>query len=161
MTIGIANVKTMPPRILEEIVRVTMVLNRPLMIYLMIHLETLDFFTPFQGFHGTTDGTHIPIIVAQKNKIKYTNMKGYTRQNVLTVYNFDMRFTFIVPGWPSSVHYTLVLTDAQQNFSNFPHPLPDNPFIVLFLIIFSMNAGKYYFIDSRYIQTEWVTLPYS
>jgi hypothetical protein len=52
MTIGIANVKTMPPRILEEIVRVTMVLNRPLMIYLMIHLETLDFLPHFKASMG-------------------------------------------------------------------------------------------------------------
>jgi hypothetical protein len=49
------------------------------------------------------DGTHIPIIVDEKAMIKYTNMKVYTRQNVLAIFDFDTRFTFAVTRWPGSI----------------------------------------------------------
>ena len=46
-----------------------------------------------------------------------------TTQNVFVVCDFDMRFTFVLAGWPGSVHDMRVFTDATTTYSNvFPHP---------------------------------------
>ena len=34
---------------------------------------------------GAIDGTHIPVIVASKEKVKHTNRKGFTSQNVMAI----------------------------------------------------------------------------
>jgi hypothetical protein len=85
-------------------------------------LKKPRFWPHFKDAIGAIDGTHIPVIVAEKDKIKYTNRKGYTSQNVLAICDFDLRFTFAVPGWPGSVHDTRVWTDARRRFANYPHP---------------------------------------
>ena len=48
-----------------------------------------------------------------------------------------MRFTFVVAGWPGSVHDTRVLNDAQVEYSYFPHP-PDgnNLYMHYYALIF-------------------------
>ena len=74
------------------------------------------FWPYFKDAIGAIDGTHVPVIVAEKDKIKYTNRKGYTSQNVLAICDFDLRFTFAVPGWPGSAHDTRVWTDARPRF---------------------------------------------
>ena len=56
------------------------------------------FWPHFKDAIRAIDGTYIPVIVAEVDKIKYTNRKGYTSQNVLAICDFDMRFTFAVPG---------------------------------------------------------------
>jgi hypothetical protein len=54
---------------------------------------------------------------------------------VLAIRNFDMRFTFVVAGWPGSAPDTWILTHALTNFGDeFPKPPP----------------GKYYLMDSGY-----------
>jgi hypothetical protein len=40
---------------------------------------------------------------------KYIGRHGYPSQNVMAVCDFDMRFIFVVTGWPGSVHDTRVL----------------------------------------------------
>ena len=53
--------------------------------------------------------------------------KGITTQNVLAICDFDMRFTFVVAGWPGSVHDMRVFSDAIQKYGDkFPHPPPGN-----------------------------------
>jgi hypothetical protein len=65
-------------------------------------------------------------------------------QNVLAIYDFDMRFTFLVAGGPGSAHDTLVLNHTLRNFGDvFPIP----------------PLGKYYLVDSGYPnRTEYLTL---
>ena len=49
--------------------------------------------------------------------------KGMTTQNVLVVCDFDMRFTFVLAGWPGSVHDMRVFADAMTKYNHvFPHP---------------------------------------
>jgi hypothetical protein len=41
----------------------------------------------------------------------------------MAVCDFDMRFTFVVTGWPGSVHDTRVLQDTLITYADrFPHP---------------------------------------
>nr|XP_051230392.1 protein ALP1-like [Lolium perenne] len=108
--------------------------NDPTFTQVHDKLKQPRFWPHFKDAIGAIDGTHIPVQVAEKDKIKYTNRKGFTSQNVLAICDFDMRFTFAVPGWPGSVHDTRVWTDARPRFHNYPHP----------------PHGKYYLVDSGY-----------
>ena len=52
-----------------------------------------------------------------------TCRKGMITQNVMAVCDFDMRFTFVLAGCPSSVHDMRVFTDAMTKYGDmFPHP---------------------------------------
>jgi hypothetical protein len=73
--------------------------------------------------------------VPTEEVVNHTCRHGYTSQNVLAICDFDMRFTFLVVGWPGSAHDTRVLNHALINFGD-EFPIPP--------------TGKYYFVDSGY-----------
>jgi hypothetical protein len=53
----------------------------------------------------------------------------------MAVCDFDMRFTFVVTGWPCLVHDTRVLQDTLITYADrFPHP-PEGITIFYFCII--------------------------
>ena len=87
-------------------------------------------FTPyFNGYIGAIDGTHVPDIVPSNQVIQHMGSKVYTTQNVLAICDFDMRFIFVVPGWPGSVHDMRVFNDAIQKYGDkFPRPPQGNLF---------------------------------
>jgi hypothetical protein len=41
---------------------------------------------------------------------------------VLAIFDFDIRFTFVVAGWPGATHDTRILNHALANFSSFHIP---------------------------------------
>jgi hypothetical protein len=54
---------------------------------------------------------------------KYIGRHGYKSQNVMVICDFNMRFTFVVTGWPGSIHDTRVLHDTVITYDDrFPHP---------------------------------------
>jgi hypothetical protein len=87
-------------------------------------------FAPFfDNCIGATDGTHIEVVVPKKEKITHLNRKSKSSQNVLAICDFDLRFTFIVAGWPRSVQDMRVFKDALQKFGgrfydNLPRKIP-------------------------------------
>jgi hypothetical protein len=93
---------------------------------------TKDRFWPhFKGAIGAIDGSHIKVSVGAEEVVNHTCRHGYTSQNILAVCDFDMRFTFVVAGWPGSAHDTRILNHALTNFGDeFPKP----------------PAGKYYLV---------------
>jgi hypothetical protein len=74
------------------------------------------------------------------------NRHGYSSQNVMDVCDFDMRFTFVVAGWPGSAHDTRIWRDTLWNKykDDFPHP----------------PQGKYYLVDSGYPNRKGYLAPY-
>jgi len=46
--------------------------------------------------------------VAPHEQPRYRNRKGHLTQNVLAVYDFDIRFTYILAGWEGLAHDTAV-----------------------------------------------------
>ncbi|PLW05180.1 hypothetical protein PCANC_28401 [Puccinia coronata f. sp. avenae] len=56
----------------------------------------------FDDCIGAVDGSHIPVYV--DDQTRYINRKGYASQNILAVCNFNMEFTFVMPGWEGSAH---------------------------------------------------------
>ena len=90
-----------------------------------VHPKLLErrFAPHFNGCIGAIDGTHVKTIVPTEKAIMYRNRHGYTSQNVMAFCDMDMRFTFVVAGWPESVHDTRVLHGAKEKFtSRFPTP---------------------------------------
>jgi hypothetical protein len=49
---------------------------------------------------------------------KYIGRHGYPSQNVMTVCDFDMRFTFVVTAWPGYVQDTRVLLDTLLTYKD-------------------------------------------
>ena len=64
------------------------------------------------------------MVVVPPNKVpQYLSRHGYCSQNVMVVCDFDMRFTFVLAGWPGSVHDMRPFKDALSRFDHkFPHP---------------------------------------
>jgi hypothetical protein len=82
-----------------------------------------DRFWPyFKGAIEAIDGSHIQVVVPTKEVITHTCRHGYTSQNVLAICDFDMRFIYVVAGWPGSAHDTRILNHALENFPSFPVP---------------------------------------
>ena len=93
-------------------------------------------FTPFMdNCIGAIDGTHIEVVVPNATAVQHRNRHKEKSQNVMCVCDFDMRFTFVLAGWPGSVHDMRVFNDAQSRLGHkFPHP----------------PLEKFYLVDSGY-----------
>jgi ribosomal protein L3 len=61
-------------------------------------LQEARFSPHFHGAIGAIDETHIPVVVPSSAIIGHFGRYQETTQNVLAVYDFDMRFTFVVAG---------------------------------------------------------------
>ena len=91
---------------------------------------------------------------------------------MLAVCDFDMRFTFVVAGWPGSVHDMRVFNDALEKFGDkFPHP-PEgmhglfNVFfalVVVFVMLLTQVlccVDKFYLVDPGYPNRPGFFAPY-
>jgi hypothetical protein len=70
------------------------------------------------GCIGAIDGTHIPVVVPEDKFMEHLCHKGKTTQNVMAACDFDMFFTFVLAGWPGSVHDMRVFDDAMTKFKD-------------------------------------------
>ena len=62
-------------------------------------------------------------IVPTEKSIPYFGRKGYAIQNVMAACDFDMLFTFVLPGWKGAAHDTSIFLDViRKQSNNFPHP---------------------------------------
>lgn len=68
-------------------------------------MDNSKFATYFSNCMGALDGTHIDM------HLSAIDQQGLS-QNVLAVCNFEMEFTYILPGWEGSTHDVRVLQDA-------------------------------------------------
>ena len=61
-------------------------------------------------------------VVLTNKSIPYFGRKGYPTQNVIAAYDFDMLFTFVLPGWEGLVHNTSIFLDTiRKQSNNFPN----------------------------------------
>jgi len=76
--------------------------------------------------------------VPQDKFMQHLCRKGMTTQNVLACCDFDMRFTFVLAGWPGSAHDMRVFRDATTRYGHvFPHP----PTGLYLLLVHSVDKG--------------------
>ncbi|XP_020575535.1 putative nuclease HARBI1 [Phalaenopsis equestris] len=89
----------------------------------------------FKDCIGAIDGTHVDARVSNEEKVAFIGRSGSTTQNVMAVCDFNMCFTFIMPGWEGSAHDSRIFKSATRNpHYSFPHP----------------PQGKYYLLDAGY-----------
>ena len=99
------------------------------------NLENPDFWPYFNDCIGAIDGTHVKLVVPKTKRIQSLNRYNETSQNVLVVCDFDMRFTFVLSGWPGSAHDMRVFKDATTTHAHkFPHPPQGKVMQLLFQI---------------------------
>jgi hypothetical protein len=120
-------------------------------------LEESHFSPHFHGAIGAIDGTHIPIIVPSSATITHFGQYHHTTQNVMDVCDFDMRFTFIVAGWPGSVHDIRVFNEALQKYYNCAICYLDTYIVAN---ICHKYVGKYYLVHSSYANKKGFLSPY-
>lgn len=72
----------------------------------------------------------------------WKNKHGIVTQNVLAACNFDMRFTYVLPGWEGSAPDARVLGDAASNQG------------------LAVPSQSYYLADAAYHNTDWLLTPY-
>nr|AAU89188.1 transposon protein, putative, CACTA, En/Spm sub-class [Oryza sativa Japonica Group]ABF97886.1 transposon protein, putative, CACTA, En/Spm sub-class [Oryza sativa Japonica Group] len=110
------------------------------------NLENPAFWPHFNDCIGAIDGTHVNVVVPKSKRVPYLNRHNETSQNVLAVCDFDMRFTFVLSGWPGSAHDMRVFKNAVSTYHHkFPHPPP----------------GKYYVVDAGYPNRPGYLSPYT
>ncbi|XP_058209917.1 uncharacterized protein LOC131322574 [Rhododendron vialii] len=103
------------------------------------------FYPWFKDCIGAIDGTHIEAWVPTTQETAYRGRKATKTQNVMAACSFDMKFTFVYPGWEGSAHDSRVFLAAVTNPNlNFPHP----------------PINKYYVVDSGYTNMPGYLAPY-
>jgi hypothetical protein len=81
------------------------------------------FWPHFKDAIGAIDGCHVPVEVPADEVVNHTGRHGFPSQNVMAVCDFDMRFTFVVVGWPGFAHDTRILNDTLAKYGHrFPKP---------------------------------------
>ncbi|KAL5569955.1 hypothetical protein UlMin_026530, partial [Ulmus minor] len=61
---------------------------------------------------GTIDGTHARVKVSKKDAPRYRGRKDFTTTNVMAVCGFDMKFTYVLPGWERTSSDSRIIKDA-------------------------------------------------
>jgi hypothetical protein len=100
------------------------------------------YFPYFKDCIGALDGTHVACYIPPSEQPRYRNRKGYISQNVLAICNFELLFTYILPGWEGSAHDQRILSDAL-----YQHGLQIPP-------------EKYYLGDAGYSNSDYCMVPY-
>lgn len=100
-------------------------------------------FTPFfDCCVGALDGAHIPIRIPLIESVPWINSRGDITQNALAVCDFNMKFTYIFPGWEGAAPNARVLGDAVSKKD------------------FVVPKEGYYLADASYTSADWLLTPY-
>ncbi|XP_073128692.1 uncharacterized protein [Henckelia pumila] len=70
------------------------------------------FYPYFKDCIGAIDGTHFRVKVSKEHVARYRGRKDFPTQNVLAACTFDLRFTYVLPGWEGSAADGRILEDA-------------------------------------------------
>jgi hypothetical protein len=103
--------------------------------------ENDDFVGYFDDCFGAIDGTHIPAHLPNEISDPFRDRNHNLTQNVLGVCSFDLRFTYVLPGWEGSAHDGHVLSYALAHD-------------------FKVPPGKFYLADAGYGNKTGFLTPY-
>ncbi|XP_050280325.1 uncharacterized protein LOC126721316 [Quercus robur] len=101
------------------------------------------FYPYFKDCVGAIDGTHIRVKVSAKDAPRYRGRKEYTTQNVLAACDFDMRFTYVLPGWEGIASDSRIIKNALSREDKLIIP-----------------RGKYYLVDAGFMLRSGLMAPY-
>ncbi|XVF49325.1 hypothetical protein PTKIN_Ptkin04bG0002300 [Pterospermum kingtungense] len=66
----------------------------------------------FKDCIGAIDGTHIRVKVPKEQAARFRGRKEWPTQNVLATCSFDMKFTYVLPGWEGTASDSRILKNA-------------------------------------------------
>ncbi|XP_048501562.1 uncharacterized protein LOC125497893 [Beta vulgaris subsp. vulgaris] len=92
---------------------------------------------------GAIDGTHVRVKVSNTNAPRYRGRKNWPTQNVLAACSFDLKFTYVLPGWEGTASDSRILKNALTREDSLHIP-----------------EGKYYLVDAGYMLTGGLITPY-
>ncbi|XP_061364524.1 protein ANTAGONIST OF LIKE HETEROCHROMATIN PROTEIN 1-like [Gastrolobium bilobum] len=101
------------------------------------------FNTFFKDCVGAIDCTHVRVKVPLIEASKYRGRKDFPTQNVLVACSFDLRFTYVLPGWEGTASDSRILKDALRRTDNLRIP-----------------RGKYYLLDAGFMLRKGLITPY-
>ena len=61
---------------------------------------------------GAIDCTHVRVKVPSAEAIRYRGRKDFPTQNVLVACSFDLKFTYVLPGWEGTASDSRILKEA-------------------------------------------------
>lgn len=78
--------------------------------------------------------------------VQHMGRKGYTSHNVMAVCDFDMRFIFVVEGWPGLVHGMRVfknsMTKYRDKFQHSPEGIGLSLISLIYNPLYATNKKK-------------------
>ncbi|KAL9663708.1 hypothetical protein QQ045_019099 [Rhodiola kirilowii] len=114
--------------------------TRVMKFYVMRSSET----PYFKDCVGSIDGSHFRVKVSNEVVHRYRGRKSYPTQNVLAACDFNLRFTYVMPGWEGSASDSRILDNAlQRNMDKLIVP-----------------RGKYYLVDAGFQLRTGFLAPY-
>jgi hypothetical protein len=72
----------------------------------------------YQDCVGAIDGTHIQVKVFAKDAPWYRGRKEYPTQNILVVFTFNLKFTYVLEGWEGSASDSRIIKMHQHEKIN-------------------------------------------
>ena len=90
-----------------------------------INTSNLCFFILiFKDAVGAINKTHIPASVPSVQQMAYTNRHRVQSQNVLAIYDHDMRLEYVYTDWEGSARDVRILNRILTGPNYFPMPSP-------------------------------------
>nr|QAA91979.1 transposase [Phalaenopsis equestris] len=104
----------------------------------------------FNDCISAIDGTHVDARLPSHNKVTYIGRSGSATQNIMTIRDFNMCFTYVMAGWEGSAHDSRIFSYAIRNRSQgFPHPPSEKYYLVD--VVYPMQRGYLKpYLDTRY-----------
>ncbi|XP_028771547.1 putative nuclease HARBI1 [Neltuma alba] len=101
------------------------------------------FFPYFKDCLGAIDGTHIRVKAPSIDAPRYHGRKEFPTQNVLAVCTFDLKFTYVLPGWEGTASDSRIIKNALTREDSL-----------------KISEGKYYLVDAGFMLTRGLITPY-
>ncbi|XXG58960.1 hypothetical protein AAC387_Pa04g1134 [Persea americana] len=108
------------------------------------HFHNSSRFDPyFKDCIGAIDGTHIRAKVSQANAPRFRGRKDWPTQNVLAACSFDMRFTYVLPGWEGTTSDSKIIRNVLVRQDKLIIP-----------------QGKFFLVDAGFMLKSGFITPY-
>ncbi|KAL5579293.1 hypothetical protein UlMin_011735 [Ulmus minor] len=75
-------------------------------------MNNTKFWPYFKDCIGVLDGSHFRVKVGNDIVQRYRGRKAFPTQNVLAACSFDLKFTYVLPGWEGSASDSRILDNA-------------------------------------------------
>ena len=60
--------------------------------------------------------------MSNEDAVRYRSRKSYTTQNVLVACSFDLKFTYVLPGWEGTASDSRIIKNALTRNDNLKIP---------------------------------------